>query len=95
MQNKSEKSTLLTSVLMSMFGPAVIAVGLLKGQIAVQARLYRAKTLVDICVSTVLLTVMILPGSMISYYLDFGGTIIVSIYLAWTGIKTIIERLKK
>ena len=63
--------------------------------IAVQARLYRAKSLVDICVSSVLLVVMILPGSMVSYYLDFVGTILVSIYLVFCGMKTVIERIKE
>ncbi len=63
--------------------------------IAVQARLYRAKSLVDSCVSIALLSVAILPDSMISYYLDFGGTIVVSVYLAWCGVKTIMERVNR
>ena len=61
--------------------------------IAVQARLYRAKSLVDSCVSIALLSVAILPDSMISYYFDFGGTVIVAVYLAWCGVKTIMERV--
>lgn len=61
--------------------------------IAVQARLYRAKSLVDGCVSIALLSVAILPKSKISYYLDFVGTIVVALYLTWCGIKTIMERL--
>ena len=62
--------------------------------IAVQARLYRAKSFVDCCVSIALLAVAILPNSSVSYYLDFIGTIVVSIYLAWCGLKTIMERVK-
>ena len=61
--------------------------------IAVQARLYRAKSLVDCCVSIALLSVAFFANSMISYYLDFGGTIVVAVYLAWCGIKTIMERV--
>ena len=63
--------------------------------IAVQARLYRAKSLVDSCVSIALLAVAILPDSMIAYYLDFGGTVVVAVYLAWCGVKTIMERVSR
>lgn len=63
--------------------------------IAVQARLYRAKSLVDGCVSVALLSVAIFPASMISYYLDFGGTVVVAVYLAWCGVKTIMERVSR
>lgn len=63
--------------------------------IAVQARLYRAKSLVDTCVSIALLSVLLLPNSMISYYLDLGGTVVVAVYLAWCGVKTIMERTHK
>jgi len=61
--------------------------------IAVQARLYRAKSLVDTCVSIALLSVVLFPGTKISFYLDFVGTIVVAVYLAWCGIKTIMERV--
>lgn len=57
--------------------------------IAVQARLYRAKSLVDTCVSIALLSVALFPTSKVSYYLDFIGTIVVAVYLVWCGIKTL------
>ena len=57
----------------------------------VQARLYRAKALVDSCVSIALLSVLWLPNSSISYYLDLLGTIIVSIYLVYCGYQTFKE----
>ncbi len=63
--------------------------------IAVQARLYRAKSLVDGCVSIALISVAVFPASKISFYLDFIGSVIVSVYLIWCGIKTIAERLAK
>lgn len=63
--------------------------------IAVQARLYRAKSLVDTCVSIALLSVVLFPGTQISFYLDFIGTIVVALYLAWCGVKTIMERVKE
>jgi len=59
----------------------------------VQARLYRAKSLVDICVSTALLAVLIFPGSMFAYVLDKAGSVIVAVYLVWCGLRTIRERL--
>ena len=62
--------------------------------IAVQARLYRAKTLVDGCVTTALLSVVIAPASQLSIWLDFIGSIIVAVYLIWCGIKTIRDAIK-
>lgn len=61
--------------------------------IAVQARLYRAKSLVDCCVSVALLSVVLFPAAKISFYLDFLGSVIVASYLVWCGIKTIRERM--
>jgi len=63
--------------------------------IAVQARLYRAKSLVDFCVTIALLSVVLFPGSTLSYYLDLIGSVIVALYLIWCGIQTISERLKQ
>ena len=57
----------------------------------VQARLYRAKTLVDGCVVIALSSVLLLPGSALSARLDTLGSAIVSLYLLWCGIKTIRE----
>ena len=59
--------------------------------LAVQARLYRAKTLVDISVTIALLSVLIAPQSIASHWLDFVGSLVVSVYLVWCGIKTIYE----
>lgn len=63
--------------------------------LAVQARLYRAKSLVDSCVTIALLSVAIAPGSAVSMWLDFVGSIIVALYLIWCGLKTIYESVKK
>ncbi|MBQ9134914.1 MAG: cation transporter [Lachnospiraceae bacterium] len=57
----------------------------------VQSRLYRAKSLVDICVTAALLVVMFMPGSAIAFYFDRIGSGIVSVYLIWCGGKTISE----
>lgn len=59
--------------------------------LAVQGRLYRAKTLVDGCVTLALATVALFPGSAAAVYLDFGGSIVVALYLIRCGIKTISE----
>ena len=61
----------------------------------VQARLYRAKTFVDACVTAALLSVTIAPESAISTLLDLVGSVIVAIYLTWCGIKSIWENAKK
>ena len=61
--------------------------------LAVQARLYRAKSLVDGCVTIALLSVVLAPHSPVSLWLDFIGSIIVALYLIHCGIQTIWERM--
>ena len=60
-----------------------------------QARLYRAKSLVDGCVTIALLSVAIAPQAAFSYYLDLIGSVIVAVYLVLCGIQTIREKLPK
>lgn len=59
--------------------------------VAVQARLYRAKALVDTCVVIALLAVWLIPGSPAACYLDIVGSSIVALYLVRCGIQTIKE----
>ena len=61
--------------------------------LAVQSRLYRAKSLVDCCVTIALATVAIFPTSPAAVYLDFIGSVIVAVYLIHCGIKTLREYL--
>ena len=61
--------------------------------LAVQARLYRAKSLVDGCVTIALLSVAVFPLWAVSYYLDLVGSIVVAVYLILCGIQTIRERM--
>lgn len=63
--------------------------------LAVQARLYRAKALVDGCVTTALLAVALFPASAAAAALDAVGSVIVAVYLVWCGAKTIGETRKK
>jgi len=57
----------------------------------VQARLYRAKSLVDWCITIALLSVVFMPMSPVSYWLDFTGSVIVALYLIYCGWQTIRE----
>ena len=61
----------------------------------VQSRLYRAKSLVDGCVTVALLSVLLSPESALAYWMGFGGSLIVALYLIYCGIRTIIEAQKK
>lgn len=63
--------------------------------LAVQARLYRAKSLVDGCVTIALLFVAIAPKAKVSYYVDLVGSVIVAVYLIICGVQTIGERIVK
>ena len=62
--------------------------------LAVQARLYRAKSLVDMSVTVALAAVLINPTSAVSYWLDLIGSLIVALYLIWCGARTIYEERK-
>ncbi len=61
--------------------------------LAVQARLYRAKSLVDSCVTIALLAVLIAPKEPVTYYIDLVGSVIVAVYLVLCGIQTIREKV--
>lgn len=61
----------------------------------VQARLYRAKTVVDSCVTIALLSVAIMPGTDFAFYMDKIGSSVVAIYLIWSGVKTLWEKAHK
>ena len=61
--------------------------------LAVQARLYRAKSLVDGCVTAALFSVVIAPASPVSGFLDFAGSLIVAAYLVFCGIRTVREAI--
>lgn len=61
----------------------------------VQSRLYRAKALVDGCVTVALVSVVIMPGTPVSCWLDFAGSLIVAVYLAYCGLQTIGEAISK
>ena len=63
--------------------------------LAVQVRLYRAKSLVDGCVTLALLSVLLLPDSPASAWLDRMGSAVVAVYLVFCGMQTIRERLEK
>lgn len=63
--------------------------------LAVQSRLYRAKSLVDMCVTVALLAVAIAPHAPESAWLDFIGSLIVATYLLWCGVKTVWEAVRK
>lgn len=62
--------------------------------LAVQSRLYRVKALVDLCVTLALLTVVLAPNVMLSYYVDIAGSIVVATYMLINGIQTISGKNK-
>lgn len=60
--------------------------------LAVQSKLYRAKSLVDGCVTIALTTVAVSPDSAAAHYMDLGGSIVVAIYLVFNGATTLFGR---
>lgn len=60
--------------------------------LGVQARLYGAKTAVDVCVVTALAAVLLLPGTKAALLLDQIGTFLVALYMLRCGITTVREQ---
>ena len=60
--------------------------------LGVQARLYGAKSAVDICVTVALAAVLAFPGTGVSLWLDRIGSLLVALYMIRCGIKTIAEQ---
>jgi divalent metal cation (Fe/Co/Zn/Cd) transporter len=56
--------------------------------IAAQQQLYRAKASVDLCVVAALAAVAIAPAHPATRYVDLLGSIIVAVYLVWSGVRT-------
>jgi len=56
--------------------------------IAAQQQLYRAKTSVDLCVTVALLAVAVAPTHPLTRYIDLLGSIMVAVYLLWSGLRT-------
>lgn len=61
--------------------------------IAAQAQLYRAKTSVDLCVVVALAAVAIAPAHPVTRYIDILGSVMVSVYLLWSGLRTAQKHL--
>ena len=57
--------------------------------LAVQSKLYRAKSLVDACVTVALTVIAIAPGTLAARYFDLIGSIAVAIYLMANGFITL------
>lgn len=55
--------------------------------LAVQSKLYRAKSLVDACVTAALAAVALAPHSTAAYYMDITGSIVVAVYLIASGVR--------
>ena len=60
--------------------------------LGVQARLYGAKTAVDVCVVIALAAVLAFPGTKASFWLDRIGSLFVALYMIRSGIMTIVEQ---
>jgi divalent metal cation (Fe/Co/Zn/Cd) transporter len=55
--------------------------------IDIQSQLYRAKAFVDLCVIAALAAVALNPLHITTRYIDLSGSIAVSIYLMWSGVR--------
>lgn len=56
--------------------------------IAAQQQLYRAKSSVDLCVVVALAAVAIAPTHPVTRWVDLLGSVMVAVYLLWSGLRT-------
>lgn len=61
--------------------------------IAAQQQLYRAKASVDLCVVAALAAVAIAPAHPVTRYVDLLGSVMVAVYLLWSGLRTAQKHL--
>lgn len=54
-----------------------------------QRQLYRAKASVDVCVVLALATVVFMPGSPLTRYVDIMGSVVVAAYLGFSALRTL------
>ncbi|MBQ8562800.1 MAG: transporter [Firmicutes bacterium] len=86
-----QRSNLFVGAVMVLSGASMLFITLFSENTE-KGNLYRAKSLMDICVTIALSTVALFPGSSASTWLDFTGSVIVALYLIRCGIKTIREQ---
>ena len=97
----TEKGNVLLAMLIAFFGVVANTIfwrrytALYRKQgnaiLGVQARLYGAKSALDVCVTLALAAVLAFPGTKTAYWVDCIGSVLVSLYMLRCGIKTILE----
>ncbi|MDL2288196.1 cation transporter [Oscillospiraceae bacterium OttesenSCG-928-F05] len=60
--------------------------------LAAQSKLYRAKSFVDACVLLTLSFVAAMPDAGLTQYIDIAGSIVVALYLVYSGIMILREK---
>lgn len=93
-----EKGSVLTSLILAVIG-AVINAKLYfnyrtmeNAVLSVQAKLHRVKMLLDCFMSLLLLVWMRLPIEAVRSYADVVGSVLISVYLIWSGIRVLRDK---
>ena len=60
-----------------------------------QSRLYKAKTIVDISVVVAFVSVLMFPDQWVSYWIDLGVTVVISVYLLYRSIRMMHESVSQ
>ena len=61
--------------------------------VAVQTRMYSAKSLVNGCVTLALLMIALFPDTLFSYHFDLVGSAVVALYVIFCGARTLFEKM--
>ena len=93
-----EKGSVLTSLILAIIGAVINAKLYFNYRkmenvvLSVQAKLHRVKMLLDCFMSFLLLMWMLLPIEAVRSYADVIGSVLISIYLIWSGIRVLRDK---
>lgn len=60
--------------------------------LSVQAKLHRVKMYFDLLMTAILLLWMLVPVDVIRFWTDFAGSIAISLYIIWSGVRVLLDR---
>lgn len=96
-----EKGNVTTSLVLAVIGAVVNAKlyvnykAMQNAVLSVQAKLHRVKMFFDALMVVILLIWMIVPSDTVKVYTDFIGSLAISGYIIWSGVRVFIDKKGK
>lgn len=103
--NNSEKGNVIPGLVISLLGVVVNSWFYIRYKVLnkeennkiyqAQGKLYGAKALVDTCVAIALASILIAPNAPVTSYIDLIGSVVVALYMIFSGAVTLLKRDEK